>query len=166
MLKEQVFDSLESPQSVFSMAVPALSFRECLTCSTRHKRGPRTAAGDLRRGLFCPPKKMHRSVTTKVLSPDTCVRCDSRKHGDLLKFLTDIVVCATRRKKGTALHDGVGSSMFFFQVTAELQRMPTDNSEDRTPRRTHIFLSLVVSRMPEHIFNLHTHMRVAQDVHR
>ena len=37
----------------------------------------------------------------------------------------------TRRKKGTALHDGVGSSMFFFQVTAELQRMPIDNSASK-----------------------------------
>ena len=36
---------------------------------------------------------------------------------------------------------------------------------DRAPRRTHIFLSCRVAHVRAH-FDLHTRMRVAQDVHR
>ena len=45
----------------------------------------------------------------------------------------------TRRKKGTALHDGVGSLMGFFQVTAGLQRMQNDKSASISIRRWCVF---------------------------
>ena len=77
--------------------------------------------------LFLGPKKMHRSVTTKLLLPDTFLRCDTIKRGKSRNVDGYFFFCATRRKKGTALHDGVGSSMVF-QLTAELPRMPIDNS--------------------------------------
>ena len=34
--------------------------------------------GDVRRGLFFCPQKMHRSVTTKILLPDMFLRCDTK----------------------------------------------------------------------------------------
>ena len=75
---------------------------------------------------FFLSQKMHRSVTTKILLPAMFLRCGTRKHTKLRNF-DGYRCCATRRKKGTALHDGAGSSMVF-QVTAELQTMPFDNS--------------------------------------
>ena len=41
------------------------------------------------------------------------VRCDTRKHRNYA-ILTDIFFARQDAKKGTALHDGVGSLMFFF----------------------------------------------------
>ena len=55
---------------------------------------------------------MRRSVTTKILLPDMFLQCDTNKHGKL-RNLTDIVFVRQDAKKGTALHDGVGSSMDF-----------------------------------------------------
>ena len=62
---------------------------------------------------FFGPKKKHRSVTSKIFLPDMFLRCETRKHWTL-RNVDGCRFCATRRKKGTALHDGVGSSMFFF----------------------------------------------------
>ena len=68
---------------------------------------------DVRCGLFPVPEKMHRSVTTRILLPDMFVRCNTRKHGKLRNFDGYCFCVRQDAKKGTALHDGVGSLTFF-----------------------------------------------------
>ena len=80
---------------------------------------------DVRRGLFLS-QKMHRSVTAKHLLPDMFLRCDTKKHWKL-RNLTDIVFVRQDARKGPRSTMALYRRCFF-QVTAELQRMPIDTS--------------------------------------
>ena len=111
---------LLSPVCSFGSTLSSWQWR--LSCPARSAR-----CHEAGRPVF-GPKKLHRFRDHQNSSTGhVCPRCDARKHGRY-PSLTDIVFVRRHAKKGTALHDGVGSLMFFFQVTADLQRMPLDNS--------------------------------------
>ena len=77
-------------------------------CGSRNCLSGANLGTDVRRGLFLSQKKLYRSVTTNNLLPGMFLRRDTRKQRKLRNF-DGYRFCATRRKKGTALHDGVGS---------------------------------------------------------
>ena len=54
--------------------------------------------GDCASRPFFWSQKMHRSVTTNILLPHMFFRCDTKNRKS--RNLTEIVFCATRRKKG------------------------------------------------------------------
>ena len=60
---------------------------------------------------------MHRAVTTKNFLQDMFLRCDTKKK-KITQF-DGYRFSATSRKKGIALHGGVGSSMVFFSSDAQ-----------------------------------------------
>ena len=78
----------------------------------------------VRRGLFFCPKKC--TVPTKILYR-TCSFDVIRENLGNDAILMDIVFCGTGRKKGH-LSTMALDRRWFFQVTAELQRLPIDNS--------------------------------------
>ena len=82
-----------------------------------------TNVSDVRRGLFLS-QKMHRSVTTNILLLDMFLRCDSINIGNYA--ILRITMALDRR--------------WFFQVTAELQRMPIDKSAGIWVRRWCFFV--------------------------
>ena len=71
-------------------------------------------------------QKTHRSVTTKILSPGIFVRCDTRKQTKLNNVGGHRFCATTRKKKGPRSTMAL-DRRWFFQVTAELQRMPSNN---------------------------------------
>ena len=60
---------------------------------------------------FLGSQKKHRAVTTKNFLQDMFLRCDTKKK-KITQF-DGYRFSATSRKKGIALHGGVGSSMVF-----------------------------------------------------
>ena len=72
-------------------------------------------------------QKMHRSVTVNILLPDMFLRCDTRKHEKIMQVLTDFVFVRQDAKKGPRFTMAL-DRRWFFQVTAELQKTPIDNS--------------------------------------
>ena len=106
--------------------------REVHYSAARHSFSIVLSGKDVRRGLFLsPPKKKHRSVPTKILLPDTFLRCDTQKKKKKNKGnytnLTDVVF--VRQDAKTVPRSTVAlDRRWFFQVTAELQRMPIDSS--------------------------------------
>ena len=76
------------------------------------------------RPSLCP--EMHRSVTTNILLPDMFLRCDTKQHWQLCNFDGYRSVRQDTRKgpRSTMASD----RRWFCQVTAELQRMPINNS--------------------------------------
>ena len=97
---------LLSPVCSFGSTLSSWQWRlSCLARSTRCHVAGRPVFG---------PKKMHRFRDHQNSSTGhVCPRCYARKHGRY-PSLTDIVFVRRHAKKGTALHDGVGSLMFFF----------------------------------------------------
>ena len=95
---------------MFFIFSPAVRFRVAALAS----------GGDVRRGPFLVPKKCTVRWPRKFFYL-ICFSVVIRKHRKL-RNLTEIVFY---RQEGTALHDGVGSSMVFSSA-AELQRMPID----------------------------------------
>ena len=97
---------LLSPVCSFGSTLSSWQWR--LSCPARSAR-----CHEAGRPVF-GPKKLHRFRDHQNSSTGhVCPRCDARKHGRY-PSLTDIVFVRRHAKKGTALHDGVGSLMFFF----------------------------------------------------
>ena len=150
-------DPQTAEKSFFFFEVPAgwivvqCSYSAC--CFRQRKRSE--SSRDVLHGLFLSQKKMHRSVTTKILVPDMFLRCDTKKKTKELTQFDGSRFCTTRRKKGTALHDGVGSSMvcssdsraskchyscWSCQKKKKLQRMAIDSPASVWIRRWCVFV--------------------------
>ena len=105
----------------------------CRTCSTNWYRPAHARQQSSTMTWGCAPqpliwsKKWHRSVTTNILLPDMFLRCD--KNIGNYPILTDLVFVRLDAKKRERAPRWRWIVDVFFQVTAELQGVPIDNSD-------------------------------------